>query len=243
MNPPESPVYKGGDFLSKKREVGRDLKQNPNKARCQSTGFDFTIKMQIGKIFPSIFNKMNRGQNMHLAQRLTAIVLTLGLSAGLVGCGFHLKGTNPQTTPLVYTKIELALPKNTDDLEKKLSVYLAASGVQLSNANDAYVLRVLNYTPYRHELNGTLVETLLRLSVTFQIEDRQGNPITEPRTLTSSRSYQYNINTVNTDDQQYHYLSQIMIDDIAQQISRQISANRLPKAKVNATLPIQQPTQ
>lgn len=180
---------------------------------------------------------------MHLAQRLTAIVLTLGLSAGLVGCGFHLKGTNPQTTPLVYTKLELALPKNTDDLEKKLSVYLAASGVQLSNAKDAYVLRVLNYTPYRHELNGTLVETLLRLSVTFQIEDRQGNPITEPRTLTSSRSYQYNINTVNTDDQQYHYLSQIMIDDIAQQISRQISANRLPKAKVNATLPIQQPTQ
>jgi outer membrane lipopolysaccharide assembly protein LptE/RlpB len=28
---------------------------------------------------------------MHLAQRLAAIVLTLGLSAGLVGCGFHLK--------------------------------------------------------------------------------------------------------------------------------------------------------
>ena len=96
---------------------------------------------------------------MHLAQRLAAIVLTLGLSAGLVGCGFHLKGTNPQTTPLVYTKLELVLPKNASDLEKKLSVYLAASGVQLSNANDAYVLRVLNYTPYRHELNGTLVET------------------------------------------------------------------------------------
>lgn len=32
---------------------------------------------------------------MHLAQRLAAVVLTLGLSAGLVGCGFHLKGTNP----------------------------------------------------------------------------------------------------------------------------------------------------
>ena len=28
---------------------------------------------------------------MHLAQRLAAVVLTLGLSAGLVGCGFHLK--------------------------------------------------------------------------------------------------------------------------------------------------------
>ena len=38
---------------------------------------------------------------MHLAQRLAAVVLTLGLS-GLVGCGFHLKGTNPTATPLVY---------------------------------------------------------------------------------------------------------------------------------------------
>lgn len=28
---------------------------------------------------------------MHLVQRVAAIVLTLGLSASLVGCGFHLK--------------------------------------------------------------------------------------------------------------------------------------------------------
>ena len=39
---------------------------------------------------------------MHLAQRLAAIVLTLGLSAGLVGCGFHLKGTEPTAMPLAY---------------------------------------------------------------------------------------------------------------------------------------------
>ena len=176
---------------------------------------------------------------MHLAQRMAAVVLTLGLSAGLVGCGFHLKGTNPQTTPLVYPKLQLIFPENTEALESKLSVYLTADGMQISNANDAYVLRILNYTPYRHELNGTLVETLLRLSVTFQIEDRQGNPVTEPRTVTASRSYQYNVNTVNTDDQQNRYLSQILVDDIAQQISRQISANRLPKARVSATLPTQ----
>ncbi len=43
---------------------------------------------------------------MHFAKRLAAVVLTLGLSAGLVGCGFHLKGTNPTATPLVYKKIK-----------------------------------------------------------------------------------------------------------------------------------------
>ena len=47
---------------------------------------------------------------MHLAKRLAAVVLTLGLSAGLVGCGFHLKGTNPTATPLVYKKLSLELP-------------------------------------------------------------------------------------------------------------------------------------
>lgn len=177
---------------------------------------------------------------MHLVQRVAAVVLTLGLSAGLVGCGFHLKGTNAQAMPLVYTKLQLVLPANTEDLEKKLSVYLTATGVQLSNSSDAYVLRVLDYKPVRHELNGKLVETLLRLSVTFQIEDKQGNPITEPRTLNASRSYQYDVATVNTDDQQYKYLSQILIDDIAQQMSRQIAANRLPKARTLSTQPVVQ---
>ncbi|MFW1944735.1 hypothetical protein ACG93R_14670 [Acinetobacter guillouiae] len=177
---------------------------------------------------------------MHLVQRVAAVVLTLGLSAGLVGCGFHLKGTNAQATPLVYTKLQLVLPANTEDLEKKLSVYLTATGVQLSNSSDAYVLRVLDYKPVRHELNGKLVETLLRLSVTFQIEDKQGNPITEPRTLNASRSYQYDVATVNTDDQQYKYLSQILIDDIAQQMSRQIAANRLPKARTLSPQPVAQ---
>lgn len=175
---------------------------------------------------------------MHLVQRLAAIVLTLGLSASLVGCGFHLKGMNPTAAPLVYQKLNLVLPANTDELNRQLNTYLTASGVQLGQANDAYVLRVLEYTPRRQLLNGKLTEVLLRLTVTFQIEDRQGNPITQPRTLTASRSYQYDVETVNTDNQQESYLNRIVIDDIAQQISRQIAANRLPLIKTsNSTAP------
>ncbi|ENU86546.1 MULTISPECIES: LPS assembly lipoprotein LptE [Acinetobacter] len=168
---------------------------------------------------------------MHLAQRLAAIVLTLGLSAGLVGCGFHLKGSNPAAIPLVYNKLTLVLPDNTDELENRLSIYLSATGVQLSNANDAYVLRILDYTPRRQLLNGKLTEVLLRLTVTFQIEDHQGRKMTEPRTLTASRNYQYDVATVNTDNQQEAYLNRIVIDDLAQQLTRQIAANRLPKAQ------------
>lgn len=177
---------------------------------------------------------------MHLAQRLAVAVLTLGLSASFVGCGFHLKGSNVTATPLVYTKLQLALPKTATDLESKLSVYLAANGIQLSNSTDAYVLRVLEYTPRRLEMNGKLIETILRLTVTFQIEDNQGNPVTQPRTLSATRTYQYDVATVNTDDQQNKYLSKVLIDDLAQQITRQVASNRLPKAQANIQLPIQQ---
>ena len=132
---------------------------------------------------------------------------------------------------MVYNKLTLVLPDNTDELENRLSIYLSATGVQLSNANDAYVLRILDYTPRRQLLNGKLTEVLLRLTVTFQIEDHQGRKMTEPRTLTASRNYQYDVATVNTENQQEAYLNRIVIDDLAQQLTRQIAANRLPKAQ------------
>ena len=178
---------------------------------------------------------------MHLVQRVAAIVLTLGLSASLVGCGFHLKGMNPTTAPVAYSKIRLVLPNNTEELQEKLAVYLGATGIQLSENPNAYVLRVLDYTPQRHELNGKLVETLLRMTVTFRIEDAQGQPVTEPRTITASRSYQYNVETVNTDDQEQKYLNQVIIDDLAQQIVRQIASNRLPKVVTKSSSSTTQP--
>lgn len=166
---------------------------------------------------------------MHLAQRIATVVFTLGLSASLVGCGFHLRGTNPAVAPIAYQKLNFAIPENAELLEDKLSVYLSAVGVQVAPASDAYVLRVLDYTPRRHELNGKLVETLLRLTVTFQIEDAQGRVITAPRTVTATRSYQYDVATVNTDDQEESYLNNVLINDIAQQIARQVYSNRLPQ--------------
>ena len=178
---------------------------------------------------------------MHLVQRVAAIVLTLGLSASLVGCGFHLKGMNPTTAPVAYSKMRLVLPNNTEELQEKLAVYLGATGIQLSENPNAYVLRVLDYTPQRHELNGKLVETLLRLTVTFRIEDAQGQPVTEPRTITASRSYQHNVETVNTDDQEQKYLNQVIIDDLAQQIVRQIASNRLPKVVTKSSSSTTQP--
>lgn len=167
---------------------------------------------------------------MPFFHRLAAIVLTCGLSASLVGCGFHLKGTQGINQTIAYSDMRLVLPADTDDLQEKLATYLGAASVQVGNSEQAYVLRVLDYTPQRLELNGKLVEVLLRLRVTFRIEDAQGNAVTAPRSIIATRSYQYDIETVNTDDQEQKYLQQVIIDDVAQQIVRQISSNRLPLA-------------
>lgn len=169
---------------------------------------------------------------MYLGQRVAAIVLTLGLSAGLVGCGFHLKGTGPSSVPVAYSKMNIVIPPNSGDLEEKLSLYLTSAGVKLSNSSDAYSLHILDYSPRKLDLSGKLRENIIRLSVTFRIDDAQGNPLTEPRTVMATRSYQYNDETVNTEDQEFNYLSEVLVDDVAQQIARQIASNRLQKLVV-----------
>ncbi|WP_269913733.1 LPS-assembly lipoprotein LptE [Acinetobacter sp. HY1485] len=165
---------------------------------------------------------------MHLVHRLAAVVLTLGLSASLTGCGFHLIGRGPQSTPIAYQHMKLNLPADANVLGDKLTMYLTGNGAKFDNATNAYTLHVLSYDYKRQKLSGRVAEVLLHLNVTFQIEDSQGNAITTPRTITGIKTYQYNVATVNVDDNEEHYLIDVLIDDVAQQMSRQISSNRLP---------------
>ena len=57
---------------------------------------------------------------MHLIRRFAIIVLSLGLSASLVGCGFQLRGAQIKALPTQYQSVQLALPDNAQDLEKPL---------------------------------------------------------------------------------------------------------------------------
>lgn len=165
---------------------------------------------------------------MHLVHRLTAVFLTLGLSASLVGCGFHLVDKGPYATPVAYNNIALNLPSKANALDDKLKVYLTANGIHVTSNTNQYTLRVLDYNNRRQKLNGRVAEVILQLNTTFQIEDKNGNPITEPRTVSSVKTYQYNVATVNVDDNEERYLSDILVDDVAQQMARQIATNRLP---------------
>lgn len=170
---------------------------------------------------------------MHLSQRFAAIVLTLGLSASLVGCGFHLRGTQLSALPQEYQSIRLDLIEKAEPLKKPLSVYLADLGAQVNQPNATSTLRINNYELRRQLFSGKLTEVQLRLSATFSIENAQGEQLTAPRTVIAQRSYQYDIASVNTERQEEQYLIKVMQEDVAQQIVRQLHANRLPQAQID----------
>ncbi|WOE30438.1 MULTISPECIES: LPS assembly lipoprotein LptE [unclassified Acinetobacter] len=175
---------------------------------------------------------------MHFVQRVAAVVLTLGLGASLVGCGFHLKGKNPNAIPVEYSRMYITTPTNAENLEEKLALYLGSAGVQLTDNKNAYNLHILEYTPHLYQLSGKLRQNILRVTVTFRIENAEGKALTENRTITATRNYQYNAETVNTDNLEEKHLRSMLIDDVAQQISRQISSNRLQKIVNSNTIPV-----
>ncbi|PVZ86109.1 hypothetical protein C9426_17215 [Serratia sp. S1B] len=167
---------------------------------------------------------------MHLVPRLASVVLTLGLSAGLVGCGFHLKGLSQTSIPVAYPhmKYNNNNPSQGNTLQTKLKIYLSGYGIQFDDAKEAYSLHILEYNYHRQRLNGRVAEVILHLNVTFQIEDAQGRPVTTPRSINGVKSYQYNVATVNVDDNEQDAVISLLIDDVAQQMARQIVTNRLP---------------
>ena len=89
-------------------------------------------------------------------------------------------------------------------------------------------LHVLDYHYRRQKLSGRVAEVILYLNVTFQIEDAQGRPVTTPRSINGVKSYQYNVASVNVDDNEQDAVISLLIDDVAQQMARQIATNRLP---------------
>lgn len=170
---------------------------------------------------------------MHLGKRFAAIVLTCGLATSFVGCGFHLRGT--QSTPIAqqYQNLQLSLPEQAISLKRPLTVYLTNLGAKVDQPQSTLVLKISDYQHRRQLFSGKLTEVQLYISAQFHIEDMNGTPLTASRTVVTQRSYQYDIATVNTERQEEAFLTKVMQDDIAQQITRQLHANRLPAAVVD----------
>lgn len=165
---------------------------------------------------------------MHLIRRFATIVLTLGLSASFVGCGFHMRGTEFKALPEQYQSIALDIPEDAQDLKKPLQSYLSTLGAQVDQPQAQTKLHITEYDLRRRQLRGKLTEVQVYMTATFQVENMQGDPLTAPRTVMTQRNYQYDTATVNTDRQEEQFFIKVMQQDIAQQIIRQLHTNRLP---------------
>lgn len=146
---------------------------------------------------------------------------------GLTACGFHLRGSQSPAISAEYKQIQLQIPEQAEALHEPLSIYLQTLGATVDQNKSTPILRVTEYQPTRQLLSGRLTEVQLTLKVTFHMEDSEGKPTTVERTIYSNRSYQYDIATVNTDNQEEAHLKAMMNQDIAQQIARQLHADRL----------------
>ena len=158
--------------------------------------------------------------NLSHVPAIMLVALVLVLSA----CGFHLR--NSGSVPNIYKHLQV---KSSDStlLTKWLRAELIGMRVQLDGAN-APVLNVLAVRPTRQELVGSLTQIQIGLEVDFRIEDAQGKVLTDTRTITSYRNFQYNQNTVGIQSQQEELLQTDLYANAAQQVVRQLATGRLP---------------
>lgn len=160
---------------------------------------------------------------------LLYIMLGIALS-GLSGCGFHLRGTQTSAIPLAYKQLQLDLPQQASGLREPLTVYLQSLGASVNQDKNAPMIKITDYQQTRQLLSGRLTEVQLRLAITYHIESPLGEPLTIDYSVYSRRSYQYDIATVNTENQEEAHLIEEMNLDAALQIARQLHAGRLQYA-------------
>ncbi len=148
------------------------------------------------------------------------------LSAGLIGCGFHLRGSGVETD--VASAYVRAGPNVTVNTE--LTRILKQSGVKiLESATDAAVVidlleerqdtRTVSYTD-----RATTAESELNLRVRFKIVGVGGKVLIDDRWTQATRTYLVDTNNLVGSNQQAQLMISELATDVAQQIARSLSA-------------------
>jgi len=159
----------------------------------------------------------------------TTLIFALALLLG--ACGFHLRGS--ADIPDAYKHLQVKSAQTTP-LDQWLRAELIGLHVQLDQPTSP-ILRILAVRPTRQELTGSLTEIQIGVEVDFRLENAHGEPLTEIRTISSRRSFQYNRNTVGIQSQQEELLQSELYQSAAQQIVRQVAIGRLPTLNQSAS--------
>jgi len=123
-----------------------------------------------------------------LAKRLSILCLLLMP----IGCGFHLRGTSEQYVPLPPIQLTYsALPK---EWSKSLETFLISNHVVISDTGQYHlIVNHLGESRRVASLNARAkaAEYEIEFDLSYQVLDRNGNALSEQKTIRASRTYQF----------------------------------------------------
>lgn len=153
------------------------------------------------------------------------LVVLLGITAGMSGCGFQLRTQLPSHTKKIAAPLQIYIAQGDKTLGEALSHQLYQLGYvpTLAPQNTQNLdIAIHNIQLKSYRLVGVLTEirTMLSASVHYRLPD--GTTHTAP--LVVERSYQYNQNDVGSSDKQAGQVQIWLYESLASRISEQYHA-------------------
>ena len=160
-------------------------------------------------------------------------LIIVALTAVILGCGFHLRGS--ATVPFHTVYIPNAKGGIALELKRNIEAGTNAKVVDDPKAADA----VLELTGESREkiilsLTGTgrVREFRLRYRVSYRVHDGKGGEYVPPSVVQLSRDVTYNDAEILAKEAEEQLLFRDMQSDMVQQVMRRLASAEVPKAKV-----------
>ena len=175
---------------------------------------------------------LRRGDQPADQSRRARLIAALALSAGLVACGFKLRGARD----LPFETIFLGFPPNSPfgtELARNIRAGTRTRVIEQRDKADA-ILEILGETREREVLalnaQGRAREFQLRLKLAFRLTDNKGREFIAPTQLSAHRDVSFNDAQVLAKESEEALLYRDMQTDLVQQLLRRLAA-----AKPDAT--------
>ena len=168
---------------------------------------------------------MRRGRRL----ALPLLVILLG---GLVACGWQPRGTSKLAPELSTLRIVFA-PADPR-LESRLRRSLSLSGVEVVARAGVYTLHV---APVPAKLRNVALdrgarsaEQEMRMELVFDLRNPDGDVVVSPRTLSASRVYAYDPNSVIAKLDEEKIIREELQENLLGQLLRQLARFQMPAA-------------
>lgn len=143
----------------------------------------------------------------------------------LLACGWHPRGSGEATLPMRQLRIESV--QADDALSAQMRRLLEASGVDVvADAGHSPLLHLgTEYLTTRKvslDRRARAAEQEMRVTIDFEVRSADGETVFGPRTVTSSRIYAFDPNSIIALQGEEQLIHRELRDDVAAQILRQL---------------------